>query len=169
MEFQLCVQLILLSVGSRSNHYHFRLGRRNNRLFSRGSQRDREQLRLSNSNMSQWTDLLGLIVNIRSHLAKNHFMTKLRVGKTLSLLSHNLPHHTPDRMLLRTLHAAMTERDNIDTHQILVWRLTREYSIDTSTSTSHETSQVVERIFMTLENCLRTVSRCRRYQKMELG
>src|SRR6267143_4286886 len=158
MEFQLCVQLILLSVGSRSNHYHFGLSRRNNRLFSRGSQRDREQLRLSNPNMSQWTDLLCLIVNIRSHLAKNHLMTKLRVGKTLSLFRHNLPHHTPDRMLLRTLHAAMTERDNIDTHQVFVGRLTREYSIYTSTSPSHETSQIVKRVFMTLENRLRAIA-----------
>ena len=93
--------------------------------------------------MSQWTDLFGLVVDVGSHLAQDHLMTDLRIGQFCSLLGHDLPHHSSNRVLLGALDPTVAKGYNVDSGQILVDRVGGEYPIDSRATSSHKAPQVV--------------------------
>src|SRR6266568_3563331 len=121
-------------------------------LCSLKGQRHGEQLRLAHADVSQRADFLCIVVDVGSHLSKNHFVTELRVRELRRFFSNDLAHDLSDPMFLRTVDPPMAESHNVDPCKIIVDCSTGEDAVDTSASPPYEASQIVCRVLMTLED-----------------
>src|SRR5207249_12050057 len=77
------------------------------------AQRHGQQLGLSDTYMSEWTDFLSFVVNVRSHFSQDHFVAHLRISKLRCLLRIDLAHDLPDRVLLCAFDSTVAECDDV--------------------------------------------------------
>src|SRR6266704_1956668 len=117
-----------------------------------------EQLRFSHADVSQRADFLCIVVDVGSHLSKDHLMTELRVRELRRFFCNDLAHDLSYAVFLRTVDPAMAESDNVDPCKIIVNCSTGENAVAAGAASPYEASQIVRRILMTLEDRISPVT-----------
>src|SRR6266571_168196 len=104
------------------------------------AQRHGQQLGFSDAYVSQWTDFLGFVVNVRSHFSEDHFVAHLRISKLRGLLSNDFAHDLSYCVFLRAFDSPVTESDDVDPGKVLVDGAGGEYSIASRAASSDKAS-----------------------------
>src|SRR5256712_12113453 len=98
--------------------------------------------------MSERTDLLGLVVHIRTHLSQNHFMADLGVGELRCFLRDNLPHDLSYCVFLGAFDASVAECDDVYSGQVLVDRAGGVNAVPSCSASSTRGFVVVRLLFL---------------------